>query len=203
MKQAIKSFQNIAGFNPCHLVVNWTVKYEANELPEEATPAWTGGGLGPGEGEEISPAGYLHLETEEGSKFYQLDVSDFDASVGLTVETRLKIISSAGDDIQIRIDDLTNSIILKIHESGVQLTQVTDEEEATYAMDTTDDYHIYRITKINQTVKVYVDGVLRLTGTANVEGEEGFVSFGAFGPSEGQESSWDYFYYRTDGAFAP
>lgn len=202
MKQAIKSFQNIAGFNPCHLVVNWTGKYEANELPTEATPAWAGGGqIGAA---EISPAGYLHLETEaEQSKFYQLNVSDFDASIGLTAETRLKVISSNGTDIQVRIDDLTNSIILKIHESGVQLTQVTDEEEATYAMDTTDDYHIYRITKINQTVKVYVDGVLRLTGTANVEGEEGFVSFGAFGPSEGQESSWDYFYYRTDGAFAP
>jgi len=192
--QNLQGLQNIANLVTKQSSFYWNVRYEANELP-----VWTKSGSFTTE--KISPAGYLHLVSGESVGYYNIEPG-FDASVGLTIETRLKIISEDSVGLQIVVDDNTHFWRLKLSESYIQLEGVSEEEGITYHIDTTDDYHIYRITKLNEVIKVYVDDILRLTCTANAEGGEPSLIFGNT-DSEIQESYWDYLYYRTDGAFAP
>jgi len=192
-------------------MADWTVQYEANELPDAATPVWTKGG--DATTIEISPAGFLHVVSSDAMLIYRRSVSVSDAT-GATYEARFKVVSGQtrdypGDEINAQIclrldsDRAENGEVnLVIYSDSIILY---DDPTQYYEMDTTDDYHTYRITSKNGTINVYVDGILRLTSTTGYTTipAEGFT----FEPENlgvaGIETSWDYVYYRTDGAFGP
>ena len=176
---------------------NPTVKYEANELPTAATPAWTKEGAFTTE--EINPAGILHIISDEVSDYglYYRHGLSFSNSVGATLEVRLKIVEADEEyDCFFQLLDGT-----KKHEVVITNTSVTLEGSEPYNMDTTDDFHTYRVTGQGSTSKLYIDGVLRITQTSGNMATNG-VEFGNVTPT-GSELLWDYIYYRTDGAFLP
>jgi len=185
----------------------WTVQYEANELPDAATPAWTKSGTFGATTEEISPAGYLRTVTENGKivSYYIAD-SNFSVATGWTMEARLKIISGYTHDpfvdatgLTVRATDDTDSIYADIYTDGI------DVNGTFYAFDTTDDYHTYRMTRKDTVINFYIDGVLAETVTNAVSGtatgqiwyEPSYYAGGVV------EVSTDYVYYRTDGAYPP
>lgn len=186
----------------------WTVQYEADVLPTAATPVWTkSGGFG-ADTEEISPAGILHtINSAGGIVSYFIADNSFNVATGWTVEAKLKIVSgytySVGSDatgITVRAIDDASSIYLDIY------TDTADLNGTTYAIDTTDDYHVYRITRLGTALKLYIDGVLVVettdvvsgTATGNIWYEPSY--FASAGPVE---VLTDYVYYRNDGVFSP
>jgi len=72
-----------------------------------------------------------------------------------------------------------------------------------YQMNTTDDFHVYRLTLHGDVARAYVDGFLRLTGTPVANSAWIGMWFGndwMGGPNEGL---WDHVRYYTGGAIAP
>lgn len=186
--------------------LGWDVLYEANELPDAATPAWTKTG---GVTAEISPAGFLHAVSGNGLG-YRIEDANISNSVGVTMEARLKVISGQVNDwpdwvnasslIWTNIDG-TKYISFWFYSDGVWAWP----SENNYLMDTTDDYHTYHFTVKNDVAKLYIDGVLRLTETSfeSLVQNKNF----SFDPDgnwvAGIETSWDYVYYSYGGAFVP
>ena len=64
---------------------------------------------------------------------------------------------------------------------------------------------VNRITVKNTSATLYRDGIYLITVTLSTSSPaSGFVYFASEGNDvAGIETSWDYVYYRTDGAFAP
>ncbi len=187
----------------------WTVRYEANELPDVATPAWTKGG--DADTIEISPAGFLHVNsgTEENGLRYDILTPMSDA-IGATIEARLKIVAGQTRDYPPDMDNSFCEIALRMDNGYVDLEIYSDGivlyvGGQYYDMDTTDDYHVYRVTSKNGTINVYVDGILRITST-NAYGVVGFEGPFLIAEATGihnMDNSWDYVYYSVDGAFEP
>ena len=73
--------------------------------------------------------------------------------------------------------------------------------DISYAMDTTDDFHTYKVVLKDDDIQVYVDGTLRLDGTdkftAPVSGNTNRVSFGAANSPETGEALWQSIKLRT------
>lgn len=186
----------------------WTVQYEANELPENATPAWTTN-YSPDPLEvstvEISPAGILHVVGEgvagEGITWSQEPA--FVDAVGVTLEFRMQMVtgdlmaSASGEHYITFYTDNTPDVVFKLYTDGIV------DPDGSYAFDTTDDYHTYRITCKDHVVKLYVDGVLRREFTKVAGAEGAYLEFTITNGSNDSEQNWDYIYYSTDGAFAP
>jgi len=183
----------------------WTVQYEANELPENATPAWTTEHVPNPLVEstvEISPAGILHVIGSETVAWRRIE--EFSDAVGSTVEFSLQVIVggllvNTSEDINIQIYNGVNGSFLFIYTNGIKLGYGDDS----YAFNTTNEQHIYRITVKDSVVKVYVDGILRIEGVPFIGEGSPSIEFYASAGIENTETKWDYLYYRTDGAFAP
>ena len=201
--QNLQSLQNIANLVTRQSSFYWKAKYEANELPDAATPAWTKENFN-ADTEEISPAGFLHLISNvDGSVEYYRTESGLDNSTGTTIEARVKMVSGytlaeSTDAMALQLNDGVQQVFLDIYSDAI----ATKGE--TYEMDTTDDYHTYRVTVKAGITKVYVDGVLRITDETSWTSAAKEIHFmGGYWEGGSIESSWDYVYYRTDGAVAP
>ena len=192
------------------LLTSWTVQYEANELPENATPAWSvEHAPNPLVNAivEVNPAGILHISglASDVEKVDWLILPDWNDTTGITLEFRMKVVSGdtiVGDsgDTALFIDSGTTGADIQIYTDGVSFSDGLGYVD--YSFDTTDDYHIYRITLKNGVSELYVDSVLRAT-TNSYGGGGASLDFQAAQGNVDAESLWDYIYYRTDGAFAP
>ena len=173
----------------------WTVQYEANELPEDATPAWTK--TGTLDTEEINPAGYLHLVENTGYTGYTQDTS-FDTDTGFTVEAKINIISDSGYNIYILAFCENGQVWMDIYDTYVQLGGNSVDEIVDF--DTSGE-HTYRMTIQGTTLKLYVDNKLLKTVIDTIAGLSlNYMYFGVYATTEVQI---DYLYYRTDGAYPP
>ncbi len=188
---------------------NWSVRYRADELPEAATPAWTPSYVPDplvASTVEISPAGILHIVGAVAEYVYWSIGPDFVDATGVTLETSVQIVvgdllaSVSGKTIVDFADDGGHWSI-EFYTDGIRVPDFI-EGPATYAFDTTDGQHVYRMTKKNSIAKVYVDGVLRLQGTITVYPYTPNIEWQASDESSA-EQNWDYLYYDTTGAYAP
>ena len=128
--------------------------------------------------------------TEAGDYLYFSYPWDVRPETGGTVEARVKLLSGW---CAIRSGDGVHSERLEIHPRSIQLRGGSG---AIYAMDTTGEFHTYRMVTKGQDVEVYVDGKLRIDGTglytkpaANGRNDTGFGC--ANSPSEG-EAMWEW-----------
>lgn len=202
---------------------SWTTKYEANALPENATPAWTKTGVESASTFEISPSGYFHAvvpATETTNIDYLYNPGAIDATIGVTMEVRVKVLSTSIYD---QTGDWVNNYAFccisdasanqcspfYIYSDAVVLEGNWNSETQTYApyvkiMDTTDGYHTYRITLKSGKATLYVDN--QYAGEVNTEATT--TTYFDFYPASNVgttalETSWDYVYCDTTGAYAP
>jgi hypothetical protein len=102
------------------------------------------------------------------------------------------------------ISDGTYSEVLRLDPGQISLVY----SGVSVSMDTTDAYHIYRMTMVGTTVNVYVDGIWMLAGNSPMPSPDNFVRFGHYtghgtdAPAPGAESYWDYVRVYTGGAYA-
>jgi sialidase-1 len=113
-------------------------------------------------------------------------------------EARLKVVSSEGDaGVALWVSNGVN-------EEGIQFR--TDGFDLAFAglkhqMDTTADFHVYRVTIQGSDIKVYVDGELAVDGTgkftAPAHAGRNALSFGSASSTAKGESLWDYVRFST------
>ena len=133
--------------------------------------------------------------TESGDYMYYYYPWGVDPADETVVEARAKVVSgwnnvivcngTAGERVSLYPDRV------QMYRSGIR-----------YEMDTTDDFHVYRIVLKNNDIMVYVDGELRIDGTDKFNppvtpAGRNNVSFGAANSGSLGEAYWDYVRFRT------
>jgi len=183
---------------------SWTVEYTADALPLNSTPRWE---RSESMGYESIENGVLRSRAPDPSHYnYYRQAANLSNETGTTLEARLKLVSgqplntgAIGNNIS--IFDNARKTRLVIFPDGIKLADCAVCDE--YPMDTTDDFHIYRLTLQGNTAKAYVDGVLRLSGTAVANSDRNEIWFGNDFMGAPDEGLWDYVRYYTGGALPP
>jgi len=118
---------------------------------------------------------------------------------GYVIKFRMKVVSSGTSWCHaIRFRDGGYTCILVIANDKIEVgSTYISEATQSYAMDTTDAYHVYEIVVKTTSLKVYVDGTLRVEGTldavdANKDLRWGDISEVA---NTGGVAHWDYITY--------
>ncbi len=147
----------------------------------------------------------LDTTTEDGYWWYLYNWGISNA-VGVTLEARIKIESTGSDyGLHLIIRD-------GIYEDGLvffnnRIVVTPDSDIGTYYMDTTDNFHTYRLTAKGNDFLVYVDGVLRLDGTGKYNDPHGMnhVLYGDVSSEFDRysRSYCDYIKFNTSGPFPP
>jgi len=128
---------------------------------------------------------------------------------GYTVEAQVKGVLAGSNRGQIiSISDGVYRHQLWINTADVRIsTAYIAEGTQKYVMDTTDDFHTYRIVTKGSAVNVYVDNVKRITATLDSASTpfSRFFAWGDFvyGANQGGTFLWAYFKYTTAGAYVP
>jgi len=113
-------------------------------------------------------------------------------------EARMKVVSAEGNaGVALWVSN-------GVHEEGVQFQ--TDGVNLAfsglkYNMDTTDDFHVYRVTIKGNDLKLYVDGKLAIDASGKFTHEavngRSQLSFGSVSSSAKGESLWDYVRFKS------
>lgn len=109
------------------------------------------------------------------------------------VEARLKVVRAEGDaGVALWLCNGKNEEGIQFHTDGVELAFA----KLKYALNTTDDFHVYRVTIQGEDLKLYVDGqlVLDARGKFTAPAYEGRnqLIFGSVSSKAQGESLWDY-----------
>jgi len=135
---------------------DWAEAYDASELP---SAPWNRFGFGKDCSAELQDGALLIADrsTEGGSYAFFQYPCFINPEEDAVVEVRLKTISG------------WSSVMVENGVSGEEFTFYPDQVKVrysplSYAMDTTDDFHTYRIEFGGQDFRVYIDGELRIDG---------------------------------------
>ena len=152
---------------------------------------------------EILPGGIYHMMSNDG-QFCLQSADNWNANpiTGFTVEAKVKVNSFTGDE------DLGGIAIFSTSPDAEAILILREDSIKEYfsgqifLMDTTDNFHTYRITIKDSTSTIYVDDVLVLTGaTADLNRNE--LLFGDGSNDAGGDVEWDCVAYTNSGSFSP
>lgn len=189
---------------------SWTVAYNATVLPASASPAWTKKTTGTANEVIIGGDTLIRSDTGGSGNYLQYcrDTIGLSNTTGTTVEARVKIITSSviGNTTGsgIAISDGTRRGNVHIHSDGIEVFDSDGTtQRGTYSMTTTDAFHTYRVTLVGTTMKVYVDGTLRVTATLSGSSATNRIIFGTMNNHLTSEDHWKFVWYSSAGAYAP
>lgn len=177
---------------------NWDFVYVGNSLPATAgfVDEFTGGCLHT----EIHTEQVYHMiSTFSGLCAHLATAYAPNTATGYTVEFKLKINNSplvGGIGLWATSDD--GEAVLLFSSSKIREAHSGQE----LLMDTTDDFHIYRLTVLGSSFTFYVDGVQKFTDTV-ADLDRTFLRFGDGTPGASGDAEWDYIAFTTTGSFNP
>lgn len=124
-----------------------------------------------------------------------------DNTKGWVIETRMRLDPSSEDDFSgsviIWANDHTHTFIFGFAPGEIRIQY---PEVYPAVMDTTDDFHVYRIVVVLDRVRVYVDGVLHIDHEVTSAGQgSDTLMFGDGVGGTYSLSYWDYFWYDVQG----
>ncbi|MFA9480453.1 PEP-CTERM sorting domain-containing protein [Phycisphaerales bacterium AB-hyl4] len=179
-------------------------QYEADAIPQNASPSWTG--VGSGQDYGVS-GGELTLTTlHNNSRFFHLDPS-FVRATGYTVEFRMRVddIDDPRGPVLVRIADGTEQVELEWWDNSI----IRWNSSSSVIPDPS-VYRTYRIAydpSADEGAGAYsawIDNILvsdELTGNASTTNQ---LLFGDTSSSRyGGTTTWDYVRWDTTGAYAP
>ena len=178
----------------------WDLKYEGDVIPESASPAWSITGS---TGLRSVSNGILTInDYASGTYCYFYRSWGISRFTNFTIEARVWVQDSDPAPQKIEFYDGRSVELLLFRANGIEL----DYANLVYSMNTTDGYHVYRITRggaLGRDLKVYVDGVLRIDapGAYTVASAANLIRFGSFSTTAISISSWDYLRYSLIGAY--
>jgi hypothetical protein len=188
----------IGGEGSKSLLVNdiWTVKYDANQLPDAATPPWTYTVYFGSPSRSVSGGILTQTSPAYSGWQYRRDWGASDAT-GITILARLAV--AAGSEPQeLSIRDGSYYVSLYFYNYKLQFGS------SSYTLATT-SYHTYRVTLKSGVAKLYVDEgaspVLQVNcGTL----ADNFIALReGWNMSSTATMYLDYLYYSTSGAYGP
>jgi hypothetical protein len=172
----------------------WTIAYEGDKKP--AKP-WTRDS-GSSRTEEKLVKGSLLIADRGaigGDYHYYRYPWGADPAGKSVVEARVKVISGLSRVI------ITNGAAQERLELFHDRIGLWSRKTIRHAMDTTSDFHVYRIETQGKDIKVYVDGELRLNAPGayvKAAANRNEFCFGASDRTNTGEARWDYVRARTD-----
>lgn len=174
-------------------------EYSGVALPQFSQPAWTPN-VTAGTTVGLS-GGFLNIDSMSSTSDNAYFMRSWGAlnSAGTTVEARMRLDDYSGDvniaGAAIWVEDDRNAEVLLIRPGGIQMYFTG----LTYAMNTMDTYHTYRIVSGGSDIKVFVDGTLAIDGTGtfgrNTWAARNMIVFGDGSYAASSRSSWDYVRY--------
>ena len=182
--------------NPSHtysIASQWETDYEADDLPQDSGQDWTCNVYG-SPLIEATEAGVLHTKVSltAGDMLGYSRNADFVWYSPYTIETNFKLgeydsgvsygtisLSAYDDKYGWRLDFTPGEIYLGI---GA-------DYKGSYKMDTTSDYHTYRVRADNGIIQVFVDGVRRIKADMKFTAGHGYRSSVYFGQSTRYQAS--------------
>jgi hypothetical protein len=138
--------------------------------------------------------GVLHLTdhgTAKGEMLFGVDAWEVDPGKGSILEARVKVVSCSGEaGVLLFVAD-------GIHEGGITLyPDHLDAGFAQHPMDTTNDFHVYRVQFHGEDLRVFADGQLVIDGAGKFTrpAHQGrcLVMFGSVTSLDTGEAYWDW-----------
>lgn len=193
---------------PSHILgtssFSWDVEYPADNLPEDSNPSWAAYSSGDPQTNILD--GVLTIKNGHSDWIYFQRIDSGLSSDQLTVEARIQVISANNTaECFIGLDQGVGKPYweLELFNDRIELHEDPAVVLNTFNMDTTDDFHTYRLTRDGSVVKVYVDGNLIMYETlSNSASAAEAIYFGSY-VSGTTEHKWDYINYLTGGAYPP
>jgi len=142
-----------------------------------------------------------------GQAYYSISPSvNFDD--GVTVEWNNKLITFYGDEntdsCAVKVCDGTQNetVTVRQYPHGIETVGTTS---LFFCVDTTNDFHKYRLTVKDTTYTLYMDGQKILTGTVKSETTSDAIQFGDISSTAGDNTKveWSYFRYYIGNAYDP
>jgi hypothetical protein len=176
------------------------IVYPANTLPESAKAPWEL--WGDAATYEIDPYGTWHVESSSSKSGYirRLEPT-FDNTAGTTLEWEMQVRTDSAYGIELWIYDGTQAEVFIFYDDRVWAWNANE----IHYMDTTDDFHTYRMTQKGTTVKLYVDGndTPKFTGTVGNPSTLQYIML-EFDYSGGDKTHYDVRYLSyTTGEYIP
>ncbi len=185
----------------------WVV-YSADKLPTEE--GWTINTYNSEPNLQTVSGGVLDYKKPAGAHHYthRWDLAGLDNSIGTTMEARIKVVS--GGMTYGYADNSPYGAMIDIRDgkkiAGLAMNKDTLRIGSKYYyMDTTDNFHVYRLTLQGNVIRIYVDGKLAIEEVAqDYTAAKGVLFAVATSSWTGYgESLWDHVKYTTEGAFSP
>lgn len=181
----------------------WEYEYNANVEPE--IYGWE---LKENAAADLANAsgGILYLNTSSENAYWWYNYNwNASNSIGVTLEANFKVEDiGPNSDLFLFVRDGTRFDGINIFENRIQCL---NDPSLFYYIDTTDQFHIYRITAKNDDIMVYVDGLLCINGTNRYTSSTSgnIAQFGETSDSAGyySNSHWDYVKFNTTGTLEP
>lgn len=134
-------------------------------------------------------------------------IEGFDNSTGSTVEVRMRISeapASGSDGAMLSLIDGSREGKISFYRDHITIRD-TNTSKSTYWMDTTDGFHTYRITIVENSLRVFVDGVEAASVSLSGSNTDKKILFGDLSPQEGENFSAqvEYLAYSVEGATQP
>lgn len=152
--------------------------------------------------------GILSIETSGTNVgYFTKSVAGFNNATGSTAETKLKLLEGPKSDINGAIFSLQDGRREGRMSFFPEYIKILDRNDvkASLWMDTTGDFHTYRIAMVEDRLRVYVDGEEVASVILSNQVKEKQVRFGDFSNAMGENMSAkvDYLAYSVEGAIAP
>jgi hypothetical protein len=173
----------------------WTIRYEADRMPPKPwrrdhgsarTSERLSGGVLRITDDGDQPGDYLYYRYPWGA----------DPAGATAVEARVKVRSGSSYVI------ITNGAAHERLGLWPDRIELYDHKQVRFNMDTTNDFHVYRLVTKGRDLEVYVDGQRRLTGRGLFGPEktkpDNQLAFGSANSGMKGDAEWDYVHARAD-----
>ena len=197
----------------------WVYSYEGDVIPQAADPGWIK--LYASEPLESVKAGILTIKsTREQQARFELDEPQEywgvlpevgSPAIGVTLESRVRVVDSVGPDCPAAMLSFYSEgyrMFLHLFPDKITISGGSGGKAGVCAMDTTDKFHVYRITAIGSNIKLYADNnpapVIDLANGLSPATKSSRIYFGdADSARTGGESQWDYLRWTNKGVYPP
>lgn len=192
---------------PLYASVIDSAEYKPEVFPDTITTPWYHVGSAPSQAYFSNHSLYIDSTQDPSGYYYSRTISADHSTDTITVEAKVKLVQYSGSypgGCGIWWADNATSNAMTIYPNRIALYFPGYGNGPSFQMDTTGDYHVYKIVAAGPTnnVKVYIDGgstpVIDTVISSGQGYDRNWVMFGDGSSSAGALAAWEYINYRVE-----